>query len=119
MANNKPNNDKFRVRATTYTSDKRTNDDHVGNLVLRVKGEDVAALIKELSAGGYSDNGATIFLNTYENVSKIEGKEGDKYFSSTLSVVLTDGDQPAVKKASIGSQIKQSYGGNSKIQSRR
>ena len=115
----KSNNDQFRVRATTYSSDKRTGDEHVGSLVLRIKAEDVSALIKELSSGGYSDTGATVFLNTFENESQIEGRVGEKYLSSTLSVVVTDGDKPAAKKASIGSQIKQSYGNSSKIQSRR
>jgi hypothetical protein len=113
----KQNNDQFRVRATTYASDKRTGDEHVGSLVLRLKPEDVVALAKELASGGYGDNGATLFINTYENESKIEGKVGEKYLSSTISAVVTDSDKPQAKKASIGSQIKNTYG--SKVQSRR
>lgn len=114
----------LRVRATTYASTKLP-EGAVSGLVLRVKGDDVKALISELqSSDVYGSNGATLFITTYENQSRLEGKENETYLSSTIGVIATDSDKPEVKKQSIGNQIKNAYenksgGSNNKFQSRK
>lgn len=108
-------NDTFRVRAATFEIKKPTG---IAGYVLKIKGDALDDLIKEMSGRGYSENGATLFLNVFENDS--EYNEGEKYLSSTITPVVTEdrsnGGEDSGKRQ-LSNKIGKSYG--DKVKSRR
>lgn len=79
-------NDTFRVRATTHSV---KDPKGLAGYVLKIKPEDVSALVDELSGQGYGETGATLFLNVYENESQYEDGNAT-YLSSTIGAQITE-----------------------------
>lgn len=110
-------NEKVYIRAGTF--EVKAPKGKYGS-VLKLKPEAVEQLISELSAKGISEQGATLFINTFENESThSDAKPGDTYLSSSINVVVTDSDKPDVRKASIGNRINNAYNKSGKFQARK
>lgn len=108
-------NDTFRVRATTYNVGKPVGKE---GYVMKLKATDVQSLIQELSASDYEANGATLFVNIFENES--EFNKGETYLSTTISPIPTEEQQQSNKRGSstMGNKISNS-GYGSKVRGRR
>ena len=102
----KANDDTFRTRATTFKIKQPTG---LEGYVLKIKADALKDLIAELSAADYNDNGATLFLNVFENDS--EYNKGEKYLSSTITPIPTEEQvQQSRGGSNVRNKVGQSYG---------
>lgn len=117
--------EQFRVRANTF---EVKDPSGAYGFVLKIKPDELADLVKELSDEAYSDNGATIFLNIYENESKFD--EGPEfYLSSTLSPIPTEEQKSSRggrsngrgsnSRSKVGNKIDKAYEGKVKSRGRK